>query len=56
MLYRAHTGVGLFWKFWKVMEIYNVIFKALESFQKRELFQNGFGKVLDLVLGNSKIY
>ena len=36
-----------FGKFWKVMEIYNVIFKDLESFQKRELFQNGFGTVLE---------
>ena len=33
------------------MEIDNAIFHDLESFGKREVFQNGYGKVLDICLG-----
>ena len=36
---------------WKVMEIDNAILQDLESFGKREVFQNGYGNVLDFCLG-----
>ena len=36
--------------FWKVMEIENVIPQDLESFWKKQYFQNGYGKVLDFCL------
>ena len=37
--------------FQKVLEIDNAILQDLESFGKREVFQNGYGKVLDFCLG-----
>ena len=33
------------------MEIYNAILQDLESFGKREVFQNCYGEVLDCCLG-----
>ena len=58
---RVPTGVG---QLWNVMEIENAIFQDLQSFGKcnlpgpakfwkREDFQNGLGKVLDLCLEQS---
>ena len=32
------------------MEIENAIFEGLESFRKKRIFQNGYGKVLDSCL------
>ena len=40
-----------FGKFWKVMEIDNASIQNLESFGKREVFQNGYGEVLDFCSG-----
>ena len=36
------------------MEIDDAIFQNLESFGKREVFQVGYGKVMDFCLGNLK--
>ena len=44
---RVPTGFG---KFWEVVKIHNAIVQDLESFGKREVFQNGYGKVLDFCL------
>ena len=41
-----------FGKFWEVMEIDSAIFQDLESFRKREVFQNGYEKVLDFLFGD----
>ena len=49
-LCRARNGFG---KLWKVMEIDNAIFQDLESFGKREIFQTGYGIVLEYCLGES---
>ena len=35
------------------MGIDNAIFQDLESFRKREVFRNGYGKVLDVCLEQS---
>ena len=44
-----------FGTFWKIMEIDNASIQNVESFGKGEVFQNGFGKLLDFCLGSSKI-
>ena len=49
---RACTGFG---KLSKITEIGIAIFQELESFGSREVYQIGFGKVLDFCFGKSKI-
>ena len=41
---------GLY-RFWKAKEMDNAILQDLESFGKREVFQNGYGEVLHFCLG-----
>ena len=50
---RVRMGYGTFWK---VLEIDNAIFQELESFGKREVFQNVYGKVLDFGCGQFLSY
>ena len=37
------------------MEIDNAFFQELESFRKREVFQNCYGKVLDFCVGTPEL-
>ena len=58
MSHESFIIIGSVWvlesfrKFGKVMEIDNAIFQDLESFRKRETFQNCYVKFLDFCLGN----